>query len=230
MINYRTNKAEARTGRKSKIPPAYRIWEWGSNDSEPQTPKPIRQEIDVNDPLPASIPVYYDLKSKTYWIPTATGFTNIGKEDTKSYLCSVCHQHKDNVSTRLTQIQLQRSLDYIGSLPGWPMGPAQVKERWILITNSFTLIQPVEGDWSFIRAILEKRLGNDAIHFYVWLKLSYEALRDGRLEPGLYLIFVGSTGMYKTFTQELIIPPILGGRPAAHPYQFFTGGTDSIMT
>ena len=62
-------------------------------------------------------------------------------------------------------------------------------------------------------------------HFYVWLKLCYASLRDKNLEPRLYLALVGPTEMYKTFTQALIITPILGGRPAADPYDYFTGET-----
>ena len=190
----------------------------GSND-EPES-------FEVGDLLPDDFRVFYEPKSKTYWLPARGGdYTNISRRDVPYHLMYCFYQRQDDVDKRIVQVQLQHSLAYVGSLPSWKKGPAKVNGEWLLITNSFKLIRPVEGDWSFIRRILEKRLGKDVIHFYVWLKLSYESLRDGNLEPRLYLALVGPTEMYKTFTQELIITPILGGRPAADPYDYFTGKT-----
>ena len=90
------------------------------------------------------------------------------------------------------RVQEQHSLIYVGPLAGRKPGIIHTEEGLILINPGYKLIEPKEGEWSFIRRMLEERLGRQAQHLYVYLKLGYEALRNGKLSPGLHLAIVGA--------------------------------------
>src|SRR5262249_45030604 len=101
----------------------------------------------------------------------------------------------------------------------------QTDDGLVLVTRGFKLIKPATGEWPFIRKLLTGRLGDDVIHFYVWLKLAYEHLRDGKLTPGLLLAITVDRDMHKTCPQDLIITPVLGGRHT-EPDKYFSQRTD----
>jgi hypothetical protein len=114
----------------------------------------------------------------------------------------------------------------VGALAGHSTGPVKSEGKLLLITESYNLIEPRKGKFPVIEELLMARLGTEQIkHFYAWLKLGYEALRAGRLDPGLMLILVGPPNVHKTCVQELIITGLLGGREA-QPYSFFAQKTD----
>jgi len=143
----------------------------------------------------------------------------------KPYLMLRCQVSAEQVSKFTLQVQEQHSLVYAGPLAGRRPGIISTDKGLVLVTTSFRLTDPKPGKWRFIQRMLEGRLGRQAQHLYVYLKLGYEALRDGKMTPGLFLAFVGPPNMHKTCVQELIITPILGGR-TAEPWQFFTSATE----
>jgi hypothetical protein len=131
----------------------------------------------------------------------------------------------ENVSERRLAIQRSQSLIYAGPLSGRQPGLVRTEEGLVLVTRGYRLLKPVFGEWPFIKRLLTGRLGEDTIHFYVWLKLAYEHLRDGKLTPGLLLAITGDRDMHKTCVQELIVTPALGGR-STQPDQYFNQRTD----
>ena len=184
------------------------------------------QRPNSSKPLPGYIKAYYEPKSKNYWMPATRGWTCV--RSISDYLVHGCRIPRESVGRYVLKIQQQRSLAYAGPLAGRKPGIIETKQDGlVLVTQGFNLIEPVKGEWPFIRRMLEERMGKEqAMHFYVWLKLGYEALRDGNFRPGLFLAIVGKPDMHKTCTQELIITPVLGGRHPGYPWQYFTRGTE----
>ncbi len=182
------------------------------------------EPIDDKNRLPRHIKAYYDPKSTIFWIPAEKGWTRV--KSIADYLKVNCRVTREEVGIYTLRVQEQHSLVYAGALAGRKPGIIRTDEGLVLVTTSFKLIEPKEGEWSFIRRMVEERLGNkQAKHLYIYLKLGYEALRDGKLSPGLFLAIVGPPDMHKTCVQELIITPVFGGR-VAEPWQFFTSATD----
>jgi hypothetical protein len=129
-----------------------------------------------------------------------------------------------------------RCLDEVfPALAGYSSGvhTLQSGER-VLIKTEPRVIAPAEGNWDTIRAVIEGLLstGKDGIDqtdfFYSWCQVSYLALRDGRpgrRRPGHGLIIASPKGSGKSFLQNHIITPLLGGREA-DPQKFLFGSDD----
>ena len=141
------------------------------------------------------------------------------------YLKVNCHIPKEQVGQVTLRVQEQHLLIYVGPLAGRRPGVIKTEDSLVLVPTGFKLIEPKKGEWNFIKRMLQERLGKQAKHLYVYLKLGYEALRDGKMSPGLFLAIVGPPNMHKTCVQELIITPIFGGR-VAEPWQFFTSASE----
>ncbi len=127
----------------------------------------------------------------------------------------------------LTVIEDQFNVAYAGPLAGYTSGIHNIQEKQILVTQSPTIIHPVAGDWSTLRALLKGLFadeGHDQLpYLYGWLKVGFEALSQHRRRPGQVLALCGPKDCGKSLFQNLITK-ILGGR-SAKPYQFMTGGT-----
>jgi hypothetical protein len=107
----------------------------------------------------------------------------------------------------------------------------------VLVKTQPTIIQPKEGSWDTIRAVVEGLLKTDRPDknghdqpdwFYSWCQISYLALRDGRpgrRRPGHAMLIAGPGGSGKSFLQNHIVTPVLGGREA-DATQFLFGKDD----
>jgi len=127
-----------------------------------------------------------------------------------------------------------RCLDEIfPALSGYRSGVYRLEsgER-VLIKTSPRLIDPVEGEWPTIKALIEGQLDrspegdvDQVPYFMSWCKVALESLMGG--EPGQWrqghaLIITGPSGSGKNRLQENIITPLLGSR-AANPKEFLFG-------
>jgi len=175
------------------------------------------------------IDVFYEPKTSKFWIPQKTGevgWLPITRDDLVRYLTDQYGINRGKQQDKYIVALIQEHpVIYAGPLAGRKSGPIRTEDGLILVTESYRLIEPRAGDWSFICQMLEGRLGEDVKHLYVWLKLAYENLRGGKLVPGLLLCLVGPPDMHKTCTQELIISGVLGWRTAA-PESYFGHKTD----
>jgi hypothetical protein len=104
----------------------------------------------------------------------------------------------------------------------------------VLIKTQPRVIAPAEGSWETIRAVIEGLLstGVEGIdqtdYFYSWCQISYLALRDGRpgrRRPGHAMIIASPRGSGKSFLQNHVLTPLLGGREA-DPQKFLFGSDD----
>ena len=120
-----------------------------------------------------------------------------------------------------------RSIDFGGPIAGYMEGIHMCGRKRILVTESPTLFEPVEGDYHKIVSLILEILNRDGEQFHrflLWLKCSMESLREGPpFRPGQALFLCGPAGGGKSLLQRLITV-ILGGR-CGKPYQYMTRAT-----
>ena len=96
------------------------------------------------------------------------------------------------------------------------------------MTKGPLLIEPAPGEFPIIRQLLDGLLGQkepkQRLYFDCWLKIGVEALRNSSNRPGQALVLAGPKDCGKSFVQNHIITPLLGGR-MAKPYLYFCGAT-----
>jgi hypothetical protein len=126
-------------------------------------------------------------------------------------------------------IQSERLVDFAGPLCGRKVGVEEAQGRRLLFTSSYRLIEPVKGDWPILGRLLEGMFlteeADQVPWVFAWLKTAVEALRKGERRPGHCLILAGPSDCGKSFFQQHVITPLLGGRMPADPTKFITEKT-----
>jgi len=127
----------------------------------------------------------------------------------------------------ILDLQMHHNVVWAGPLAGYRSGYYETGGNGILVTTSPRVIEPMESDWTMLRGVIEGLLGDrdgeQLPYTYGWLKIAYEALRDGLKQPGQVFVMCGPHGSGKSLLQQ-IITVLLGGR-VARPYQVMSGGT-----
>jgi len=117
-----------------------------------------------------------------------------------------------------TRLDSEKTVKYAGPLAGHMRGLVKFGKDNALITESPSIPRPVKGDFGLIKYILDEQFGDmggvQLPYLYASLKLAYEMLVAGDLRGRPALIFCGPRNSGKTFVQEFIITPLLGGRMA----------------
>ena len=165
--------------------------------------------------------------SKRYFRPAKDGkeWISVGEQDIKRKLrlAGVFSRAAEGQSCSqadrvMDYIQDCRFVDFAGRLAGYKAGVHYVQDRPIVVLGSYTLVEPVEGDWPVLRVLLEGMLKTPDFdqlpYFFAWLKVAITALRDGERRGGHALIFVGAHNCGKSFVQEHVITKLLGNRSA----------------
>lgn len=132
----------------------------------------------------------------------------------------------------------RRVEEILKGLAGYPSGAHQVGGERVLVKNGRVLPEGKAGDWGTIRELIESRLARSRraeevpegefdqdVYFKLWCKVAYEAQRDcvpGEPRRGHALVLVGENGSGKSFLQQHLITPLLGGREA-DPKMFLQG-------
>lgn len=128
----------------------------------------------------------------------------------------------------MRHLRRERNVDFAGPVAGKRVGVCDAQGRRILVTSSPRLIEPREGQWPLLRAVLSGLFTtpdeDQTRWFFAWLKVGVEALRKGETRPGHGLIMAGPSDCGKSFIQEHVITPLLGGR-SADPTKFLLGKT-----
>ena len=127
-------------------------------------------------------------------------------------------QSFSQVDRVMDYVQDHQLVDFAGRLAGYKAGVHLVQDRPIVVLGSYTLIEPKEGYWPVLRALLEGMLKTPAYdqlpYLFAWLKVAITALRASERRGGHALIFVGASDSGKSFLQEHVITPLLGNRSA----------------
>ena len=130
----------------------------------------------------------------------------------------------------MVEVQNYRDVAFAGPLAGKSPGIVEENGFRILVTHGPRLPAPAPGEWPVIHSILNGVLGTDPTHgarqiasIHGWLKIAFQALASGKLQPGQALALAGPVGCGKSLIQTLITE-ILGGR-SAKAYRYLAGQT-----
>jgi hypothetical protein len=125
----------------------------------------------------------------------------------------------------LNHIINHNALKGAGLVGGRCEGLLEYGNEKYLITGSPKIINPVQGDCTFIVWYLKQLLPEPQLdHFLAWMRLSYLSLIQQLRSFGQVLFLVGPAQCGKSLLQVRLITPILGGR-SAEPFTYMTGQT-----
>jgi hypothetical protein len=123
----------------------------------------------------------------------------------------------------LDQIARGRVVTWAGPIAGRFAGPLEDNGQLILVTESPRIIAAVKGEFPTIWQLLTNMFGEGQLPVFIsWNKLTYETYRSGVHRPGQACAFVGEADSGKSFLQNHIITPVLGGR-SAKPINYMKG-------
>ena len=170
------------------------------------------------------LPIYYDSQRKEYLRRNPNGrWQGFGIREITERLVSnglsLNPVSKDNPLNECHMMR-QRITDendvvYSGSLAGHNEGFYEKNGIRYLVTDSPTLIDPQKGDWHTILPLLLNMFGEkQCTVFLSWLKIAAESLRSGNWTQQQALAIAGEVACGKSFVQNYIITPCLGGRSA----------------
>jgi hypothetical protein len=118
-----------------------------------------------------------------------------------------------------------RAVEWAGEVAGYKAGVHEFETKKFLVTRGPTIIAARKGICPKIWNIIEGMLGEVQTRYFLgWLKVARESLSQGVPKPGQILILCGPPNCGKSFTQKLIITPMLGGRNAKC-YDYMSGAT-----
>jgi hypothetical protein len=126
----------------------------------------------------------------------------------------------------LEEIRNKHAVTFSGPRAGYFAGKVldHNGERF-LVTTSPTVIEAKEGEFPTISALLDGSLRESKIYFLAWIKDAVEGLMSGgERQTGKALVLAGPVNCGKSFIQDFLITPLLGGR-VTEPYLFMSGGT-----
>lgn len=213
------------------------------------TPVPSRQryrlnangweiETDYESPQKGTIPFDVVYAGSRFWFLSPFGaWQDCNTEQIKLELIhclGLWHGKADNELNPLEQvlrfITTYNRVDAVYSMAGYTPGIYCTSPgKLVLVPSGPHLIKPKKNCCENILRLLkgmfempEEPLQLEAV-LSMW-KLWYISLRDRTSAPGQVQVFIGPTNTGKTFIQENIITPLLGGREA-EPYAYLSGET-----
>jgi hypothetical protein len=200
----------------------------GTQGNEEQTitidenPKPELQDLNA----------YYDCDRKNFlitnsrgdWIPATEA--HVKRELRKLGYCSRVQsgENLSQVESKLSEIQLNRDIKFSGAVAGYRVGLIEDEFGRILVTSGPKIIDPKHGNWETVREFMSSLFGDQLDYVLSWIQIAYKALSSGHIMPCWALAISGKKGNGKSFFQERILTPILGGRVGL-PYRYMTGGS-----
>ena len=140
----------------------------------------------------------------------------------------------------LMHVMRERRLDLVvAAIPGYRAGIYDLHGQRVLVRTSPRLVEPVEGNWDTVNALLHAKLdfswgdpeghGMDQTdYFHGWMKTAIEGLYfggPGNFRPGQCCIFAGPGDCGKSRIQHQVVTGLLGGR-SADPGPYLFGRTD----
>lgn len=177
-------------------------------------------------PLP---PVYYSGTTKNYYRTDSRGrWMALNETSAMKFIRQSGHTGRNEHGIGaddecLLRIQSEHNVDYVGQLAGYRAGPYHIQGKLVLVTDSPAIVRPQHGEWPTLRQVLQGMFGDQLPYVYGWLKLSYQAVSEGRWSSAQVLALAGPVNSGKSLFQRLVTE-LLGGR-AAKPYRYLTDRT-----
>jgi hypothetical protein len=105
------------------------------------------------------------------------------------------------VEDELLNIRDNQSVDWAGKLAGFKAGYMTHGDLRLLIVGGPNIIAGKAGEWTNLRHILEHLFIDEVqvLRFNLWLKVAYEALRDGRTQAGQLVVLCGPWDCMKSY-------------------------------
>jgi hypothetical protein len=169
----------------------------------------------------------YDAGSQCYWqVDAFDRWIKVNEAQARRSLLCNSKVAGGDLITALNHIVTYQNVALAGTLAGYPVGVYRVgPHTLILVTTSPEFIDPVPGDCQTIMTLLRQQLGEEQLLYMLgWLKVGINSVKTHQHMPGQALVLCGVAGSAKTFVQDHLITPLLGGRDAK-PYQYMTGAT-----
>ena len=172
------------------------------------------------------------------WFDARAGVHLVRKGDQivpdKGYLKGLEHPLKmwlnESTKIRITindldaRIKHERSIQFHGAIAGRRTNDIVSCNGidW-LVTSSPKLIEPVAGDWTHLKELVETLLREDQAQLatYSWLKVQVQAIRSGRHSKCPMLILAGDANDGKSFFLRLIT--VLRGGREINPMKAWNG-------
>lgn len=188
----------------------------------------------IVDALPrAKLELYYEPGRNRYWMLDHGGkWIPINKEDTRPVFSRLGYNVRpekgspfSEVDLLLTDVRGRDNICFAGEVAGRQAGIANSGSHKYLITEGPNLVPAVEGDWSLIEKLSERLFGKKQLPYVMgWSKNAVRSLYNNVIKRGQLLVLAGPHGCGKSFWQNRVITPMLGGR-VARPMQYMTGQT-----
>jgi hypothetical protein len=137
------------------------------------------------------VQAHYDGVRKSYWTTNSRGgWIEVTEQSLRRLLRGQGYRSKlvdgellSQLDQKLNEIQTEQDVAYAGPLAGHRSGLTECCGNRILVTNSPCLIEPAEGAWPVLEALLKNLLVDGHYdqrpYLFGWVKIAYEALRQG---------------------------------------------------
>jgi hypothetical protein len=183
-------------------------------------------------PLP-KLAAYYEPSKNKYWTQDADEkWIPLFKDDARLILETMGYSTKppkgksfSEADHALAEIRAKANIVYAGPVAGQQAGVRETGGSKYLVTRGPVLLEPVKGDWGLIKKLAERLFGQDQLPYvYGWSQNAVKGLYNNIIRRGQLLVLAGPPGCGKSFWQNRVVTPMLGGR-VARPMQYMTGGT-----
>jgi hypothetical protein len=196
--------------------------------TEIPSPKSPAEGLGIDDFAPP-VDAYYDAERKEYLVQNSGGrWLSLAEGGFKRRLRSMGYKSKpegapvSEVESVMLELQDKRDVSFAAPLAGYESGFYEENGVRFLVTESPRLIIPQPGEWPTIRAFLDGLLASagephavtQSAVFRHWLSRGVQTLYTRRFAPGQALAVAGPIDCGKSFLQNHIITPVLGGRAA----------------
>jgi hypothetical protein len=196
-------------------------------------------EPDWNSPQKRTVPYDVIFDGSRYWHLKGEIWEDLNTDATKLRLVK---QHElDKSRGYPCNNELESAVEFINhynrvaavyAIGGYTPGLYCIAPgRMILVPTGFTMIEPDPAGGCFgllrlLRQILPKdRDGRDQLRYAIAMwKVRRQTLNDRSFAPGQVQVFVGPKNCGKTWIQEQLITPLLGGREG-EPFTYLSGET-----
>ena len=179
------------------------------------------------------LPIYYNSLTMKYLRRNRNGrWQPFGIRELTTRLVEAGLSRKVDKDTPLSECEIMRhritdehDVVWNGSVAGHREGFYEKNGFRYLVVDSPILIEPEEGEWPIIHQLLFNMFGETQYAVFLsWLKIAASSLRSGNWSQQQALAIAGEVGSGKSFVQNNIITPCLGGR-SAKAAQFMLGST-----
>lgn len=171
--------------------------------------------------------VYYD--GRQYYFDNGNVFVPMNRQSVGAHIVDA--GAKDDEQQRVVNhVHLNHYVQHVGPLAGHKRGIYRNGGGSMLVVNSPTIIDPQEGSWDNLKAVIYAVIGDDpevgniqVTIFLLWIKFAYKALVNGVRSPGQALVLAGPIRCGKSLLID-ILTEVLGGR-RGNPHKYLTGRT-----